>query len=233
MTRCAMKNLVRALRAMADEPRMTILSVLSIRGAVCVSHLQEAMKTPQPTVSRYLSILRNAGLLESERRGQWVYYSLNHDDSSLVMEMIQRASEQLRDSAKIKRIMERLDKLEQQPPLTEEPVLAKAKSKPRGMKRVYKRQEGAASEAIEEEDVTTGTADTAALREAATQQAAEPAVGTDADAFEQPFEAPAEPTVPDDGIETVEKAQTEQGLEADGKKRARKKKQQLPSLFDL
>lgn len=114
-----MKKLVAGLKAMADEPRLIILVVLSLRGAVCVSNLQEAMKTPQPTVSRYLSILRNAGLLESERRGQWVYYKLSEEDGGPLLDLISTAARENKDSAKIKRIMERLDRIEQQPALPE------------------------------------------------------------------------------------------------------------------
>lgn len=225
-----MKNLVRALRAMADEPRMTILSVLSIRGAVCVSHLQEAMKTPQPTVSRYLSILRNAGLLESERRGQWVYYSLGHDDGSLVMEMITRASQQLKETAKIKRIMERLDKLEQQPPLTDEAVQAKPAAKPKVARRLARRL----AKAVNDEEAPPrivlgdGKPDVAGLPEA------------EAHAKQEPYDAAAEPS----GFSTPTDKQRQEDEpvlpalegnepELEGKKRARKKKQQLPSLFDL
>lgn len=114
-----LKKLVAGLKAMADEPRLIILVVLSLRGAVCVSHLQEAMKTPQPTVSRYLSILRNAGLLESERRGQWVYYKLSDEDGGPLLDLISTAARENKDSAKINRIMERLDRIEQQPALPE------------------------------------------------------------------------------------------------------------------
>ena len=225
-----MKNLVRALRAMADEPRMTILSVLSIRGAVCVSHLQEAMKTPQPTVSRYLSILRNAGLLESERRGQWVYYSLSHDDSSLVMEMIQRASDQLKDTVKIKRIMERLDKLEQQPPLTDEAVPLKAKAKAKGVKRALRKRD---KQVLGEEAPVVGVTEALDSEAAAVQVAAELAESV---ALEGPAQLKASTAEPPSQQEETEAGKSDEaGNVADSpeKRPARKKKQQLPSLFDF
>ena len=201
-----------------------------------MSHLQEAMKTPQPTVSRYLSILRNAGLLESERRGQWVYYSLSHDDGSLIIEMIQRAAEQLKESAKIKRIMERLDKLEQQPPLTEEavPVTAK-KDKPKPVKRAYRRRDKAAAEiVIEEEPVAEAVADAAGpFNEKEAPQAAEPIETAASDKDQDAKQAEPAAFMPTEETEPVEAASTEQAAEGEGKKRARRKKQQLPSLFDL
>ncbi len=229
-----MKNLVRALRAMADEPRMTILSVLSIRGAVCVSHLQEAMKTPQPTVSRYLSILRNAGLLESDRRGQWVYYSLSHDDGTLIIEMIQRAAEQLKESAKIKRIMERLDKLEQQPPLTEEAVSVTAnKDKTKPAKRAYRRRDKAAAGIVIEEEPVAEAVTEGPFNEKEAPQAAEPIETAASDKDQDAKQAEPAASMPTEETEPVEAASTEQAAEGEGKKRTRKKKQQLPSLFDL
>jgi ArsR family transcriptional regulator len=44
---------------------------------LCVCELTEALDIPQPKASRHLGILRDAGLLETERQGQWIYYSLN------------------------------------------------------------------------------------------------------------------------------------------------------------
>lgn len=225
-----MKNLVRALRAMADEPRMTILSVLSIRGAVCVSHLQEAMKTPQPTVSRYLSILRNAGLLESERRGQWVYYGLSHDDGSLVMEMIRRASEQLKDTAKIKRIMERLDKLEQQPTLTEESIAVQPKVKPKGEKRAARKHEKAARE---DETPAVEVAEEKRQEVAVAPVALEPAESMPEEEVSQQKEPSEEPSFQHEVMEPDKADETDKAPESEGKKRTRRKKQQLPSLFDF
>ncbi len=225
-----MKNLIRALRAMADEPRMTILAVLSIRGAVCVSHLQEAMKTPQPTVSRYLSILRNAGLLESERRGQWVYYSLSDDDGTLVMEMIYRASEQLKETSKIRRIMERLDKLEQQPPLTEESVQLKTPAKPKTARKPYRKAEKAVKEAEAPwgEDSETKQLESAMAPEIVEQAAIAP-VGMEV----EQQETITEPAFIHAEEEPDKADASEKGPESEGKKKTRKKKQQLPSLFDL
>lgn len=225
-----MKNLVRALRAMADEPRMTILSVLSIRGAVCVSHLQEAMKTPQPTVSRYLSILRNAGLLESERRGQWVYYNLSDDDGSLIMEMIHRASDQLKDTSKIRRIMERLDKLEEQPPLTEESAQVKPSAKTKNARKPSRKT----AKGVEEvEALAREGSETNKLESAiAPEIVGKPEIAT-VSMMDEQQETIAEPALLNEKEEPDKTNASEKGPESEGKKKTRKKKQQLPSLFDL
>jgi ArsR family transcriptional regulator len=65
-----------ALRALADPLRLRILALLS-GGEVCVCHIHEALKIPQPTASRHLAYLRRAGLVDARREGMWVHYSLS------------------------------------------------------------------------------------------------------------------------------------------------------------
>ena len=53
-----------------------LLSVLASHsgGEACVCDLSAGIELSQPTISHHLEVLRTAGLLESERRGSWVYY---------------------------------------------------------------------------------------------------------------------------------------------------------------
>ena len=65
------------LRAIADPYRLTMLATLAAsEHAVCVCDFTDALPLNQPTVSHHLRILRDAGLVECERRGTWVYYEL-------------------------------------------------------------------------------------------------------------------------------------------------------------
>jgi ArsR family transcriptional regulator len=64
-----------ALKALADPTRIRILGLLA-GGQVCVCHIHDALGVPQPTASRHLAYLRKAGLVDSRREGQWVYYTL-------------------------------------------------------------------------------------------------------------------------------------------------------------
>ena len=68
---------VAAFRALADELRLAALLLIRDQGTLCVCEVTEAFEAPQPKVSRHLATLRDAGWLEAERRGQWVYYYLN------------------------------------------------------------------------------------------------------------------------------------------------------------
>ena len=61
--------------ALADATRLRILGVLA-DGEVCVNHIHEALRLPQPTVSRHLAHLRRAGLVRTRRDGLWVHYRL-------------------------------------------------------------------------------------------------------------------------------------------------------------
>lgn len=65
------------LKAIADPHRLTIIATLA-RSAepVCVCDFTESMPINQSSVSHHLAILRDAGIVTSERRGTWAYYSL-------------------------------------------------------------------------------------------------------------------------------------------------------------
>src|SRR5581483_6295836 len=62
-------------RAFSDRIRLRILHLL-LNGEMFVCDLVETLKIPQPTASRHLAYLRKAGLVATEKRGLWMYYSL-------------------------------------------------------------------------------------------------------------------------------------------------------------
>ncbi len=60
---------------LADPTRLRLLSLISAAGEACAAcDLVEPLGVSQPTVSHHLKVLREAGLVESEKRGRWVYY---------------------------------------------------------------------------------------------------------------------------------------------------------------
>ena len=61
-------------KALADPARVTILNRLAAADEVCVCDFVEALDLAQPTVSHHLKVLREAGVVDSERRGLWAYY---------------------------------------------------------------------------------------------------------------------------------------------------------------
>jgi ArsR family transcriptional regulator, arsenate/arsenite/antimonite-responsive transcriptional repressor len=64
-------------RALSDGTRRRCLMLLFSEGELCVCELVHALGLPQPRVSRHLGHLRDLGIVEDERRGQWVYYRLH------------------------------------------------------------------------------------------------------------------------------------------------------------
>ena len=65
----------RLFKALADEDRVRIVALLT-HGELCVCHVEAALGQSQPSVSRHLAVLRAAGVVESHRDGNWVYYRL-------------------------------------------------------------------------------------------------------------------------------------------------------------
>ncbi len=73
-----MNNKINVLRALADETRLRIINLFIKSGQnLCVCELMDALKIPQYSVSKALTIIRNADLLTAEKEGTWVYYELN------------------------------------------------------------------------------------------------------------------------------------------------------------
>ncbi len=72
----AAEELARRFKALADPTRVAIVNRLAGAEEVCVCELVEEFDLSQPTVSHHLRILREAGLVESRRRGTWAYYRL-------------------------------------------------------------------------------------------------------------------------------------------------------------
>jgi ArsR family transcriptional regulator, arsenate/arsenite/antimonite-responsive transcriptional repressor len=69
-----MRELMLVLKAVADKNRMRILKMLE-RKSMCVCELAAVLEIKQPSVSKNLSILKNAGLVQDARNGQWIEYS--------------------------------------------------------------------------------------------------------------------------------------------------------------
>ncbi|MFF7472678.1 metalloregulator ArsR/SmtB family transcription factor [Streptomyces sp. NPDC008092] len=70
-------GLAKVFKALGDPVRLRLLSMIAARGEggeVCVCELTPAFDLSQPTISHHLKLLRQAGLIDCERRGTWVYY---------------------------------------------------------------------------------------------------------------------------------------------------------------
>ncbi len=67
----------RLFKALGDSTRLEMVGLLAAQAnELCVCELESHFDLGQPTVSHHLRILREAGIVSAERRGTWVYYSL-------------------------------------------------------------------------------------------------------------------------------------------------------------
>jgi ArsR family transcriptional regulator len=77
----AAAELASGFSALSDPVRLRVLSILAAApaGEVCVCEFVEPLGKSQPTISHHMKILSEAGLVRGDRRGKWVWYSLNAD----------------------------------------------------------------------------------------------------------------------------------------------------------
>ncbi len=66
-------------KALGDPVRLRLASLIASRPEVCVCDLTGEFALGASTISHHLRVLREAGLVRSERRGTWVYYSIRHE----------------------------------------------------------------------------------------------------------------------------------------------------------
>ncbi|MBN2468897.1 MAG: metalloregulator ArsR/SmtB family transcription factor [Deltaproteobacteria bacterium] len=86
-----MKKTAQIFQALSDETRLRVMKLLQER-ELCVCELIQVLEMSQPRISRHLSVLKNAGLVNDRREGKWVYYSLKkgaeNDDVKPILETI-------------------------------------------------------------------------------------------------------------------------------------------------
>ena len=75
MTTLAPPSAVLMFRAVSDRTRLRILHLLG-EGELCVCHIVDALRVPQPKASRHLAYLRRAGLVVARKEGLWIHYKL-------------------------------------------------------------------------------------------------------------------------------------------------------------
>jgi ArsR family transcriptional regulator, arsenate/arsenite/antimonite-responsive transcriptional repressor len=75
----AAERIAPLVKAIADPVRLRLLSLVASHadGEACVCDLNDAFDLSQPTISHHLKLLHEAGLLDRDKRGVWVYYRVN------------------------------------------------------------------------------------------------------------------------------------------------------------
>lgn len=84
-----MKQITNTLKALSDEIRLRIINLLYDQ-ELCVCEIVDALSLPQSTVSRHLTVLKNANIVEDTKQGQWAFYKLQKgkEDGSFIENLI-------------------------------------------------------------------------------------------------------------------------------------------------
>lgn len=75
--------------ALSNEIRLRCLMLLQQEGELCVCELTHALGLSQPMISRHLALLRDSGLVNDRREGQWIHYSVNPALSNWAKEILE------------------------------------------------------------------------------------------------------------------------------------------------
>lgn len=80
----------RVLKAIADPTRLQLLHLIQTApgGEACVCNLTEKLGLRQPTISHHLKTMAAAGLLSREKRGTWVWYTVDREGMEAVQDML-------------------------------------------------------------------------------------------------------------------------------------------------
>jgi DNA-binding transcriptional ArsR family regulator len=100
-------------KALADENRVRILLALQA-GELCVCQIVEMLQLAPSTVSKHVSILKQARLLESRKEGRWMFYRLANEDgpaeakemSTLIFRLTAADARRCEDARRLKQILE-------------------------------------------------------------------------------------------------------------------------------
>lgn len=75
-TTVEMEKAAMILKLLGDKTRLTMVKILEIHDC-CVCEFVEIFKASQPSISQHLRKLKDIGLVKEERKGQWIFYSIN------------------------------------------------------------------------------------------------------------------------------------------------------------
>jgi ArsR family transcriptional regulator len=77
-----MKNFIKVMKALSEPNRVKIIKMLEQRENMCVCEIRTILQLAQPTVSKHLKVLEEAGLIVFEKEKLWVNYRLNAGSGS-------------------------------------------------------------------------------------------------------------------------------------------------------
>jgi len=95
-----MREVLAITNALADESRVRALMALT-GGQLCVCQIVELLQLAPSTVSKHLYILRQGGLVESQKKGRWIFYSLPSEPDPAARRSIEWLQESLKKDSRV------------------------------------------------------------------------------------------------------------------------------------
>lgn len=103
-----MREFVKVMKALSDANRIKIVKMLQHR-VLCVCEMRELLGVTQPTVSKHLKVLEEAGLVRSSKDGQWVDYHLaGSEGGAYAAALLTQMADWLEEDPEIGAMLERL-----------------------------------------------------------------------------------------------------------------------------
>jgi len=103
-----MKSFIKIMKALSDPNRVKIIKLLQHKSDMCVCELKSLLAIAQPTVSKHLKILEEAGLVEFRKDGLWVNYSLvNGNANPYAAGMLRELRTWLEDQPELSEILKK------------------------------------------------------------------------------------------------------------------------------
>jgi ArsR family transcriptional regulator len=103
-----MKEFIKVMKALSDPNRVKLVKILQHK-VMCVCEIREALGVAQPTVSKHLKVLENAGLVGYKKDGLWVNYHLTDGASSpYAASLLGNLKHWLEDTSEITNLVSRL-----------------------------------------------------------------------------------------------------------------------------
>lgn len=115
MAKYRIERLLSVARALADSNRLRALAALE-GGELCVCQMTELLDLAPSTVSKHMSVLRQAGLVQARKEGRWVHYRLPEKPPALVAQAMSWVADSLSETPEILRDRRRLEEILQLEP---------------------------------------------------------------------------------------------------------------------
>lgn len=106
-----MRSHLRVFKALGDKNRLRIIKMLEVK-PMCVCEITSVLKLAPSTVSKHLSLLHQAELIEDRKEGKWVNYSLSEKSRlPFIAEMLKLLRRSLKDDSEVLADRERAEKV--------------------------------------------------------------------------------------------------------------------------